>query len=151
VSKRASSLPLRAVAERFAIRVATAALLLIALVISVWLDPPTVIRAGRDVVRLPDVALGQQALYRLEVGLVAFYGGLFILVPLFFGVVRGRLPTEISARGAKFGEDVDESIKEAQALVDDLDRRIEYAESRLARDRLNIDQLAVATGTRLED
>lgn len=138
-------------AERIAIRVATGSLLLTALVVSAWLDPPTVVRAGGDVVKLPDVALGQEALYRLEVGLVAFYGGLFVLVPLFFGVIRGRLPTEISARGATFGADVDESVKEAQALVDDLDRRIEYAESRLARDRLNIDQLAVATGTTLED
>ena len=49
---------------------------------------------------LPAVAFEQVGLYRLEVGLLAFYGGLLLITPAFSGLVRGRLPIEISARGA---------------------------------------------------
>jgi hypothetical protein len=134
-----------------AIRAATALLLAVSITVALSVDLPTEGQGFNEHVRLPDVALGQEVVYRGEIGLVTFYGGLLVLTPVFFGLVRGRLPTEISARGAKFAEDVGESIKETQALADDLHKRIEDAERRMTRDRLNIDQLAKTTGTTLED
>jgi len=54
---------------------------------------------------LPAIAIRQPGLYRLEVALLTFYGGLLLLTPAFSGLVRGRLPIEISTRGAKFAEE----------------------------------------------
>lgn len=53
---------------------------------------------------LPAVALGQTGLYRLEVALAAFYGLLLLVTPVYAGLAAGRLPIEISTRGAKFAE-----------------------------------------------
>jgi hypothetical protein len=50
---------------------------------------------------LPAIALLQPSLYRLEVALLVFYGCLLLLTPAFSGLIRGRLPIEISTRGAK--------------------------------------------------
>jgi hypothetical protein len=99
--------------------------------------------------KLPAVALDQPVLYRMEVAVAVFYAGLVIVTPLFFGAARGRLPTEVSARGAKFAEEVDESIKETQELADDLETRVETAERLLALDRIDIQKLANKTGTNL--
>jgi hypothetical protein len=60
-------------------------------------------------VDLPAISFHQAALYRLEVALLVFYGGLLLITPAFSGLIRGRLPTEISARGAKFSEEADRS------------------------------------------
>lgn len=73
---------------------------------------------------LPAVALDQPLLYRLEIGLVAFYGGLLLLTPLFRGVIDGQLPIEISARGAKFAENVAGSLKDTQATVEDFGKQL---------------------------
>jgi len=54
---------------------------------------------------LPAIAIRQPGLYRLEVALLVFYGWLLLVTPAFSGLVRGRLPTEISTRGAKFAEE----------------------------------------------
>jgi len=52
---------------------------------------------------LPAVALGQVPLYRLEILLALVYGGLLLLTPLFQGLFYGRLPIELSHRGARWG------------------------------------------------
>jgi hypothetical protein len=49
---------------------------------------------------LPPPAFEQAGLYRLEVALMVFYGDLWLVTPAFLGLIRGRLPTEISTRGA---------------------------------------------------
>jgi len=49
---------------------------------------------------LPAIAIRQPGLYRLEVALLIFYGWLLLLTPAFSGLIRGRLPIEISTRGA---------------------------------------------------
>ena len=56
--------------------------------------------------KLPGVALGQPFLYRVQIGLAVFYAGLLLLTPVFRGIIEGQLPVEVSARGAKFAEDV---------------------------------------------
>lgn len=58
---------------------------------------------------LPAIALGQLWLYRLEVSLLAFYACLLLITPAFSGLIRGRLPIEISTRGARFAEEADHS------------------------------------------
>ena len=48
---------------------------------------------------------------------MVFYGGLLLITPAFSGLVEGRLPIEISARGARFAERADHSAEStAEAL-----------------------------------
>jgi hypothetical protein len=58
---------------------------------------------------LPALAFQQPHLYRLEIALVVFYSCLLIITPALSGLAWGRLPTEISTRGAKFAEKADRS------------------------------------------
>jgi hypothetical protein len=53
---------------------------------------------------LPAIALGQVAVYRVKILLALVYGGLLLLTPFFEGVLNGRMPIEISHRGAKWQE-----------------------------------------------
>jgi hypothetical protein len=76
---------------------------------------------------LPAIAVHQPGLYRLEVGLMVFYGWLLLVTPVFSGLIRGRLPIEISTRGARFAEEADQStqwnekkIKDLEATAEDL-------------------------------
>jgi hypothetical protein len=100
---------------------------------------------------LPSVALGQESVYRVEVFLVVFYAGLLILTPVFWGLVGGRLPTEISARGAKFAEEATGSIEETRKLVEELRERVSDGEAKAARARLNVDQIAAEAEVKLRD
>jgi hypothetical protein len=76
--------------------------------------------------RMPSVALGQPDLYRVEVCLALFYGGLLVLTPLFYGVLRGTLPSEISQQGAKWPQ----AANAANVTLDELDVSVK----RLQRD-----------------
>jgi hypothetical protein len=100
---------------------------------------------------LPAVALGQAAIYRLEIFLLVFYGGLLIATPLFRGLIGGNLPIEISARGAKFAEETADSIEETKRLVLNVRQGLASTEAKIVRARLNIDQLAKKTSTTLQD
>ncbi|TMK58023.1 MAG: hypothetical protein E6G51_04410 [Actinobacteria bacterium] len=71
---------------------------------------------------VPDVAFGQAGLYRLEVALLVFYSGLLLVTPAFSGLVQGRLPIEISTRGAKFAGQADESVEAARVAIERLER-----------------------------
>jgi len=66
---------------------------------------------------LPTVAIGQVALYRLEIALLIFYGSLLLITPAFSALAWGRLPTEISTRGARFAEKADQSVERVEAAV----------------------------------
>lgn len=90
---------------------------------------------------LPAVALAQPDLYRLEVALLVFYGGLLLLTPAFSGMIRGRLPTEISARGAKFVEEVDQSVAITQKAIKELERSTNDLADELDLANLGIEQL----------
>jgi hypothetical protein len=71
---------------------------------------------------LPALALEQVDLYRLEVALLVFYGYLLFATPAFSGLLRGRLPIEISTRGAKFAAEADEAAVENEAAIRALER-----------------------------
>lgn len=79
-------------------------------------------RDAREHPVLPAIALDQVALYRLEVALAVFYGGLLLITPAFSALVDGRLPIEISAKGARFTEQADESTEVTKAVIEDLKR-----------------------------
>lgn len=80
---------------------------------------------------LPAVAFRQAGLYRLEVALLVFYGGLLLVTPAFSGLIRGRLPTEISTRGARFAEETDQAAKLNEKKIEDLEQVIEVLAERL--------------------
>jgi hypothetical protein len=89
---------------------------------------------------LPAIALDQTGLYRLEVALAAFYGLLLLLTPAYSGLATGRLPIEISTRGAKFAEEADGSasvtrmeIEELRGTVNDLTESLAAAELKMER------------------
>ncbi|HEX6782228.1 MAG TPA: hypothetical protein VF125_09385 [Solirubrobacterales bacterium] len=93
-------------------RILVGVALSLALAASVFLPPPQ---------ELPAVALGQPGLYRLEVALSFFYGCLLIITPAFSGLAGGRLPTEISTRGAKFAEEAERSAEDDEVAATDLE------------------------------
>jgi hypothetical protein len=79
---------------------------------------------------LPAVALRQPSLYRLEVALLVFYGALLLITPAFSGLIRGRLPIEISTRGARFAVEADQSTESNEAAI----RKLEQIASSLTDD-----------------
>jgi hypothetical protein len=90
---------------------------------------------------LPAVALGQVGLYRLEVALLAFYGGLLLITPAFSGLARGRLPIEISARGAKFAVEVDQPEAPQKAMIEELRQATKGLAEEVATTQVNIQLL----------
>jgi hypothetical protein len=71
---------------------------------------------------LPAIAFEQVGLYRLEISLLVFYGELLLVTPTFSGLIWGRLPTEISMRGAKFVEGAGQSADSNRVAVKELER-----------------------------
>lgn len=90
---------------------------------------------------LPAVALDQVALYRLEAALMVFYGALLLITPAFSGLVDGRLPIEISARGARFADDAEESAEATKAAISDLERSTINLSDGLTAAKLKIERL----------
>jgi len=90
---------------------------------------------------LPAVALGQLWLYRLELALLAFYGCLLLITPAFSGLIRSRLPIEISTRGAKFAEETDRSAELTNARIDGLERATDAHAEAVTTTRAEIEQL----------
>ena len=89
---------------------------------------------------LPALAFRQPGLYRLEVALLVFYGNLLIITPAFSGLAWGRLPTEISTRGARFAEETDRSteldeaaIRKLEVITDELDQALTDAHIEIKR------------------
>lgn len=95
---------------------------------------------------LPAVAFEQPGLYRLEIALLVFYGVLLLATPAFSGLIRGRLPTEISARGAKFADGLDQSVEDAQRSINKLEKKTTYLMEELELANQNIKQLARCSG-----
>ncbi len=83
----------------------------------------------------PALALNNNELFHGEVALLVFYGGLLLLTPAFAGVFLGRLPTEISTRGAKFSEvaeKADEITQLTQDRIDEHTRKIRTLEAKIS-------------------
>jgi hypothetical protein len=105
--------------ERSLVRVLVALALGIALLASLLVPVP---RDANDNPDLPAVAFDQVGFYRLEMTLLVFYGELLLVTPAFSGLIWGRLPTEISMRGAKFAEGAEQSADSNRTAVSDLER-----------------------------
>ncbi|HEU4737467.1 MAG TPA: hypothetical protein VFS54_00130 [Solirubrobacterales bacterium] len=76
--------------------------------------------------------------------LVVFYGSLLLITPAFSGLARGRLPIEISVRGAKFAEEADESADRNEADVERLEANINCLYEALTT--ANVEIKALKTG-----
>lgn len=118
--------------SRHAIRLLVSSALSLALLVSTLTPRP------KD---LPTVAFGQISLYRLEVALLTFYGSLLLVTPAFSGLAWGRLPTEISTRGAKFAEEADQSAESAEAAIERLERTSRGLADGLETAQLEIERL----------
>lgn len=95
---------------------------------------------------LPAVAMSQSALYRLEVALAVLYGLLLMLTPAYSGLVRGRLPVEISTRGAKFAEESDLAAERHEATIRELELTTKRLSQGLERATVEIGRLASREG-----
>lgn len=81
------------ISPRFVVRLAIGALALAATCFAASATTPKA---------LPSVALHQELVYRGELFLVILYGGLLVATPVLRGLLSGLLPTEITARGARY-------------------------------------------------
>lgn len=90
---------------------------------------------------LPAISLEQVALYRAEVAVAVFYAGLLLITPAFSGLVGGRLPIEISARGARFAEEAEQSTDIAAAAIQSLEETTEVLSEGLAVAHSEIEHL----------
>lgn len=90
---------------------------------------------------LPTIALGQTGLYRLEIALLVFYGSLALLTPAFSALAWGRLPVEISTRGARFADEADRWAGQHQATIKALQKTTKRLSQGLATASMEIDRL----------
>lgn len=137
--------------SKWGVRIVVGAIIVAALVVAVSVAVPRKRQEGTVRPALPAVALGQETLYRVEIFLIVFYGGLLIAVPAYRGLVGGRLPIEVSARGAKFAEETAHSIEATQEVIAELERGLQTVEASAMRAHLNIDQIASESGVELRD
>ena len=63
------------------------------------------------------------------------------MTPAFSGLVRGRLPIEISTRGAKFAEEADQSEEQAEGEVRDLELSLKAVADGLSEAKIEIGRL----------
>lgn len=123
----------RGAPPRPVVRLAIGALAIAALSFALTADQPA---------QLPSVALKQELVYRCELFLVIFYGGLLAVTPVLRGAVSGLLPTEITARGARYDrEQVSGGLRQAQERIDQLADVVEATSGQLARLHKRVKQL----------
>lgn len=96
---------------------------------------------------LPAVAFEQKALYRLEVALLVFYGGLLLITPVFSGLIYGRLPIEISTRGAKFAEEDERWTELDEVAIRKLEGDIADLAQALADTQIKTERLSEIAGS----
>jgi hypothetical protein len=94
--------------------------------------------------KLPSVSLGQVGIYRLEIALLVFYGGLLLITPAFSGLARGRLPIEVSTRGAKFAEEADRPEVLAEAKLEELENTTRVLTEGLTNANVELEELRSA-------
>jgi len=85
--------------------------------------------------------VGQLSVYRLEIGLMVFYGWLLLATPVFSGLVRGHLPIEVSTRGARFAEETKLSATLNLEKVEELERTSEAHAEELTAVRVELERL----------
>lgn len=108
--------------ERAAIRLGVPVLLLASAggAVAVSLHTPTS--------TIPSIAFGSHVVLAVQVALLFFYAGLLLLVPLMRALSDGDLPIELSLKGARWTEDIEEFGDEVS------DRQAEAEERRLTTD-----------------
>jgi hypothetical protein len=126
------------VTERLFVRILIGAALCAALLVFALVSVPMNAEGDPD---LPAAAFAQVGLYRLEAALLVFYGSLLLATPAFSGLARGRLPIEISMRGAKFAEETDQSTEAAKAAIKELESTTESLSEDLAAASIEIEEL----------
>lgn len=119
------------------IRVLTGAALCVALVACALVPVPE---------DLPAIACQQAGLYRLEIALLVFYSSLLLITPAFSGLVRGRLPTEISVRGARFVEEADQTENLNEAAIEKMEKTINRFASELGNAEREVKRLKERVG-----
>ena len=129
---------LQAMTERVFVRIFIAVALTTSLVGFVLAPIPIDADGHPD---LPAPAFEQAALYRMEIALLIFYGDLLLVTPALIGLHRGRLPIEISTRGAKFAEGADQSAKLDEAAVERLEATTDDLAQELVETNLAIARL----------
>jgi hypothetical protein len=129
--------------ERALVRILIGAALCVALLASALVPVPED-AAGNAL--LPATAFNQAGLYRLEIALLVFYGVLLLVTPAFLGLARGRLPIEISVRGARFEEKTNQSVELTEAKIEELKQKTQDLADALTVATFEIDQLKKGLG-----
>jgi hypothetical protein len=73
--------------------------------------------------------------------LAAFYGCLLLVTPAYSGVVAGRLPIEISTRGARFAAEADQTAERDEKLISELRLSVSQVVDGLTEARIELDRL----------
>jgi hypothetical protein len=89
----------------------------------------------------PAVALQQAGIYRLEVALAIFYGCLLLATPAYSGLAKGRLPIEISTRGAKFAAEADQTADRGEEILSELKLNVGQVVDGLTEAMVEIERL----------
>ncbi len=76
---------------------------------------------------------------------MVFYGDLLLITPTFSGLIRGRLPIEISTRGAKFAEEAGQSGARNEAAIRKLEGTTRDLSEGLATMHLEVERLNKTT------
>lgn len=124
--------------ERLVIRSLVMVIIIVAVSASIWTPIPADASGSPA---LPGPAFGQAGLYRLEMALLVFYGGLLLITPAFSGLIRGQLPIEISTRGARFSQETDQSAEAAKAAIENLEQTADSLTEGLAAMHIEIGRL----------
>ena len=129
--------------ERLFIRILVAVALCISLLAFTLVPIPVDVKGNPD---LPAPTFEQPGLYRMEVALLVFYGELLLVTPALTGLLRGRLPIEISTHGAKFAEGADHSAKLDEAAVKKLEATASDLAQGLVDVKVELDRLDEVVG-----
>jgi hypothetical protein len=81
----------------------------------------------------------------MEVALLIFYGDLLLITPALLGLLHGRLPIEISTRGARFAEGSEWSASLDEATITELEATIRNLARGLTDAQIEIQQLSERT------
>jgi hypothetical protein len=131
--------------ESIFIRVLVAIGLFLALFAFVSAPVPVDARGTPD---LPAAAFEQLELYRMEVALLVFYCWLLLITPAFSGLIRGRLPVEISTRGARFADEADQAAERNETAIKELERGFDNLADGLTNATVEVERLKEQVTTR---
>lgn len=80
--------------------------------------------------------------------MAVFYSCLLILTPAYWGLLSGRLPIEISTRGARFAEEADRSAAQQAAITGELRQTSSRLSEELEKVVIELDRLRTSRDKR---